>query len=180
MIKNIVIIILLALIVLFGYNYLNDQYQDNEIIDQEEIVEENQEEEEIDYGYCYDIKERTVDQEENFVVFEGIKDNFIYPGYQFAGCVYFQDETYGGWAPFEAQVGYYTVQSDGGEVLGQGPLSVSNQNWMEAAIANEDIQFISTIEFDASESGSGELIIRNDNIAGDPDGDREIIIPVNY
>ena len=130
--------------------------------------------------YCLDLKRR-VDGSKNFVIMTGLSDgSVIASGDEISGCVYAPNMSYGGWAPFEGQIGSYQVLDSEQGILGEGSLPVVDDLWMERAMNNGSLQYQGELVFDQGTATSGEVVLRNENASGDVSQDREVRINVVF
>ena len=130
--------------------------------------------------FCTQLKERIADSE-GFVITTAIAaGSIITSGDEISGCVYSINESYGGWAPFEGQVGSYSLLASDGTTLDEGPLSVVEDDWITLALSGEDIQYNTVMTFDPTGYTVGELILRNENASGEVDLDKTITISVSF
>jgi len=129
---------------------------------------------------CQDLKDN-IPNSANFVITTNIADGItITSGDTLSGCIYAPNGTYGNWAPFEGQIGSYQVLSGTGDVLGSGPIPVVPVDWMTPAMAGDDIEYNTTMTFDATGYTSGSIILRNENASGDPATEELIVVTVNF
>ena len=135
--------------------------------------------EELSTAFCADLKDN-IEGSDDWTIVTGMTDGaLIADGDEMTGCVYNVNDSYGGWAPFEGQVGYYEILADDGTSLAQGPMSTVG-NWMELGLAGEPIQYTSTLEFDAAGYSEGTLVLHNENAAGLPEMDQTVEIDVVF
>ncbi len=130
--------------------------------------------------YCSDLKSRVAGSENYVIMTEIASNEMLTDGQTIAGCVYSVNGSYGGWAPFEGQIGSYELTAADGSVLATGPLPTLNEDWMQDAMDNLALQFQGELAFDAGSYTSGELVLKNDNASGLPENDRSVTIPVTF
>lgn len=160
----------------------NTPAQENIAVEGEEpsetLVASNTEEVAVDF--CTELK-NNIPSSANFVITTAIAGGAqVASGDEIAGCVYSVNGSYGGWAPFEGQVGSYTLSASDGTILDEGPLSVVDPNWLTLALAGEDIEYNTAMTFDPLSYTSGEIILRNENPSGEITLDETITIPVTF
>ena len=78
-----------------------------------------------------------------------------------------------GWTAFEAQAGTVRLLDENNNVIGSAILTVTDEDWMK-----EFNNFEATLEFYSSKDQEGKLVFNNENASGDPERDREFILPV--
>lgn len=132
-------------------------------------------------SFCQDIKDGIAGSA-NFVITTTIASGeTIADGDVVSGCIYNINDSYGGWAPFEGQVGSYSLAASDGTILDEGPLTVVDMaNWLDDAIAGEDIAYSEDMFFDATGYATGTLTLKNENASGDPVLDETITISVTF
>jgi len=129
---------------------------------------------------CQDLKD-AVPGSAAYVIMTGLAGgSTITNGDTLSGCIYAPNGSYAGWGPFEGQVGSYTVKADDGTILGTGPLPVVPLDWQTPAIANEDIEYSTTMNFDSTGYTSGTVTLNNENPSGEAINDKSIDITVNF
>jgi len=149
------------------------QENTTDAVDQNITVSEN-------LDFCSGIKSR-IPGSDDFVITTTIASGeLIIDGGEISGCVYSINDSYGGWAPFEGQVGSYSIVGSDGILIAEGPLSVTDQNWMDAALAGESIEYRQVLSFDPGSYAFGEIILENENASGEASLDKAIIIPVSF
>lgn len=137
--------------------------------------------EESDENYCQTLKSRIAGSEDYVFTTNTASRSVISDGYTLQGCIYSINDSYGGWAPFEGQVGAYSLVSHSGILLDEGPLSVvGTSDWISSALAGDDIQYSIDLSFTPPSELGGELILRNENASGEPSRDKTITIPVLF
>lgn len=187
--KIIIALLLAVLVGFFVFNNVSNQTS-SEIVSMEEtavegLVTEVVQEEEApaindEQSYCTDLRSRNLDQAESNIIVEPLLNNKIVSGQQISGCVYNVSGSYGGWAPFEAQVGSFHLRDDNNEAIASGPLSVAGEDWMTRAMNSESLQFSGTISFDQKEAGVGVLLLKNENASGEPEMDKTLSQPIIF
>lgn len=195
-------IIFLMLVVAVGfYIYqswlINDQIPETVVVESNNQKDDNQEsdlpkdmnDENADaentssstVTFCTDLKSNVPGSASYVIMTDLAENSSISNGDSLSGCVYAPNNSYAGWAPFEGQIGYYEVVASDNTVLGQGPLPVVNTpDWMTAAMANEDLQYETTLNFDAIGYTSGKVILHNENASGEPSMDKTVEINVTF
>lgn len=135
--------------------------------------------EDEDVAYCTQLKSNIAGSADWNIIASIVDGATISGGDELSGCVYSVNESYGGWAPFEGQIGSYEVVASDGTSLGLGPIPTVD-NWMELGLDNEPIRYMGTLDFDASGYSEGTLILRNENASGMPEMDESIEIDVVF
>ena len=130
--------------------------------------------------FCADLKERVAGSEDFVVMTTLAGSSTVVSGQEIAGCVYAPNGSYGGWAPFEGQVGSYQVVDTEGNELGSGPLPVISDLWMEEAMVGKPLRYEGELTFDNDTATSGAVILKNENASGESERDREVSIPVRF
>ena len=197
--KNIIILILLALVAFFGYQYMQKNFLTSVVAEtnteasepavspteeaSSEVPEETPEEVEEEtpaLSYCQTLKSN-ISGSVNYVIATELTDgSAISNGDSLSGCIYAPNATYGNWGPFEGQVGSYEVLSGTGDVLGSGPIPVVPTDWLTPAIAMEDIEYTTTLDFDATGYTSGSVVMKNENASGEAATEEIIVISVTF
>ena len=135
----------------------------------------------VELSYCEELKSNIAGSEDFNITTNVAPSQLLTTETVISGCVYSVNNSYGGWAPFEAQVGSFSLLASDGTILDQGPLPVvSLSDWMIRAISGESLEYEQEIIFDAGEYVSGTLQLRNENASGEPSLDREVTIPVLF
>ena len=129
--------------------------------------------------YCAELKNNIAGSEGWTIITNITNGSTISAGDEIRGCVYSVNGSYGGWAPFEGQIGYYEIIADDETLLTQLPLPTV-ENWMELGLAGEPIQYTTTLDFSATGYTAGTLVLHNENAAGIPELDRSIEISVLF
>jgi len=202
--KNIIILILLALLGFVGYQYLSKE-QTTTVVDDtptensannvgQEVVSENTEEvsdpdeqdtpsadpSEEALSYCQTLKSN-ISGSANYVITTELTDGtLISSGDNLSGCIYAPNGTYGNWGPFEGQIGSYEVLSSTGDVLGTGPIPVVPTDWLTPALSGDDIEYATTLNFDATGYISGSVVMKNANASGESATEEIIVISVTF
>lgn len=175
---------IIIIIILAGY-FVFSEKEPAPVIEESEpvikVVEESVTPVKMDeQSYCADLRSRNADQEDSNIIVESIPDNKISDGQRVWGCVYHVSGSYGGWAPFEAQVGSFHLRDGNNEAIASGPLSVAGEDWMTRAMDSKSLQFSAIINFDQKETGTGVLFLKNENASGEPERDRTLSLPVTF
>ena len=132
-------------------------------------------------NYCQELKSNIPGSEGFTVTTNTASGMNLQMGHEIRGCVYSVNDSYGGWAPFEGQVGSFSLLGSDGDIISEGPLSVVNSsNWIDDARAGNDIEYQGQIMSDDEITGTGTLLLRNENASGEPAYDKVITIPVSY
>lgn len=132
-------------------------------------------------GFCEELKARIAGSEEFNVTINVAASERLLSGSTIGGCVYSVNGSYGGWAPFEAQVGSFRLVASDGSVLDEGPLPVINtKEWMLDALAGESLVFEQELLFDAAGYESGILELKNENASGEPESERLVTVSVTF
>lgn len=77
-----------------------------------------------------------------------------------------------GWVGFEGQVGTVILTDSEGKELALGILTAVT-NWMSLPVS-----FETYLQFSSDKDQSGKLIFRNENPSGEPERDKEFVLPV--
>jgi len=201
--KNILILILIALLGFVGYQYITKQQvtlpvnNTSENVQVDATIETNSNEstevlnpnteqgvpetpEETPLSYCQTLKSNIAGSANYVITTELTDGTTISNGDSLAGCVYAPNASYGNWAPFEGQIGSYEVLSGTGDVLGTGPIPVVPLDWLTPALANEDIEYNIALDFDATGYTSGSVVMKNANASGEAATEETIVISVTF
>lgn len=81
----------------------------------------------------------------------------------------------GKWGGFEGELGTIELFDQENNTIGLCILSTT-ENWM----VNGPVRYNCDLEFNASLTGNGRLVVKNNNPTGEPKFDKSFVIPVRY
>ncbi|MFW0871264.1 MAG: hypothetical protein ACKKL4_02305 [Patescibacteria group bacterium] len=130
--------------------------------------------------YCAELKSKIPASADWTIITNIIDGAILSSGDELRGCVYSVNDSYGGWAPFEGQIGSYEVKASDGTSLARGPLPTMGSDWMALATQGASIQYQTNVEFDASGYTEGTLTLHNENASGLAEMDQTVVVDVTF